>query len=197
MNQTQDRSDRGEGVTIVARRKVKPGCEKQYEDWLDRLTRDAGSLEGYLGAEFHRPVPGGSGDYISVFRFASVADLEVFESSDLRARYLREVAPLVEADAVWQKMTGLEFWFTPPAGTVVAQPSPHRMALLLIAVVFVLVLILTTIANQIVGGWPFPLRALITTTVQVLLMTYLVMPRLTRLLAPWIYPSTKTVGAAD
>lgn len=186
-----------EGVTVVVRRQVKAGCEAEYEDWLNRLTRDAAGLNGYLGAEFHRPGPNAPREYTSVFRFANVADLEAFEDSDLRARYLREVAPLVEADAVWQKMTGLEFWFTPPAGTVVAQPSPHRMALLLIVVVFVLVMVLTTLANWTIADWPFPLRLLVTTTIQVLLMTYLVMPRLTRALAGWIYPSTKTVGASD
>lgn len=185
-----------DGVTVVVRRRVKAGCEAAYEDWLSRLTHDAGALPGYLGAEFHRPASDKPREYVSIFRFATVADLEAFEDSDLRARYLREVAPLVEADAVWQKMTGLEFWFTPPAGTVVAQPSPHRMALLLIVVVFTLVMILNTLAAWLIGDWPFPLRLLVTTTIQVCLMTYLVMPRLTRLLARWIYPSTKTVGAA-
>ena len=35
--------------------------------------------------------------------------------------------------------------FEAPKGTVVAQPSPHRMALVLVAVVFVLVLLLNTL----------------------------------------------------
>ncbi|WP_421726350.1 antibiotic biosynthesis monooxygenase [Bauldia sp.] len=199
MTTTQSHPDHAEadGVTVVARRKVKPGCEAEYEDWLQRLTRDARTLPGYLGAEFHRPGPQSPGEYVSVFRFATVADLEAFEDSDLRARYLREVAPYVEADAVWRKMTGLEFWFSPPAGTVVAQPSPFRMALLLVAVVYVLVLTLTTLATWTIGDWPFALRLIVTTTLQVFLMTYLIMPRLTRALARWIYPAIKTVGAAD
>ena len=51
-------------------------------------------------------------------------------------RALAEVGEYVEADAVWQRLTGLEFWFTPPAGTVVPQPSRWRMALVMIAVVY-------------------------------------------------------------
>lgn len=181
-----------EPVTVVVRRRVRRGCETAYEAWLGRLTTAAGSLPGYLGAEFHRPASPG-GDYVSVFRFDSLEHLEAFEASDLRARFLAEVAPLVEADAVWQRMTGLELWFDPPKGTVVAQPSPHRMALVLIAVVFVLVLALNLAIGPLIAGWPLPLRLLLTVTLQVVLMTYVIMPRLTRALARWIYPTTKTV----
>jgi antibiotic biosynthesis monooxygenase (ABM) superfamily enzyme len=179
-------------VTVVARRRVKSGAEAAYEDWLNRLTQAARSLPGYIGAEFHRPASPGR-DYVSVFRFDSIANLEAFERSELRARFLAEVAPLVESDAVWSKMTGLELWFDPPKGTVVAQPSPHRMVVVLVAVVFVLVLGLNLGLGPFMAGWPLPLRLFVTVTIQVTLMTYLIMPRLTRALARWIYPSTRTV----
>jgi uncharacterized protein len=182
----------GDPVTVVARRRVRSGAEAAYEDWLTRLTEAARGLAGYLGAEFHRP--GGRGqDYVSVFRFDSLAHLEAFARSDLRARFLAEVAPLVESDAVWENMTGLEFWFDPPQGTVVAQPSPHRMVLVLVVVVFALVLVLNLGIGPYIASWPLPLRLLLTVTLQVTLMTYLIMPRLTRALASWIYPSAKTV----
>mgnify|MGYP007091946495 FL=1 len=68
------------------------------------------------------------------------------------------------------------------------------MAALLIAVVFVLVLALNLVLDPLIGGWPLALRLLLTVTLQVLAMTYLIMPRLTRALARWIYPSTQTVS---
>ncbi len=174
-------------VTVTVRRRVKPGADQAYRAWLDRLTTAAHGLPGYLGAEFHPPVPG-SRIYTSVFRFASLAELETFERSPLRAKALEEVATLVDGDAVWDRMTGLEFWFEPPHGTRVPQPSPHRMALLLIAVVFVLVLALNLILGPLMTGWSLPLRIFVTVTLQVILMTYVIMPRLTRALARWIYP---------
>ena len=66
------------------------------------------------------------------------------------------------------------------------------MALLLIAVVFVLVLALNIALAPLIGNWPLALRLLITVILQVGLMTYVIMPRLTRALARWIYPSTRT-----
>jgi hypothetical protein len=114
----------------------------------------------------------------------------------MRARHLREVASLVESDAVWEELTGLEFWFSAPPGTVVPQPSRARMALVMIAVVFTLVLVIGTAVNTAFALLPFvtpyPLRLLVTITIEVVLMTWWVMPWITRRLAGWIYPSHKT-----
>ena len=67
------------------------------------------------------------------------------------------------------------------------------MALVLIAVVFCLVLILNLTLGPLMTGWPLALRVLVTVTIQVGLMTYVVMPRLTPLIARFIYPRTKTL----
>lgn len=80
-------------------------------------------FQGYLGAEFHRPASTG-GEYRNVFRFDSLAALETFEQSDFRLGMLSDAAPLFAADAAWERMTGLEFWFDPPPGT----RSPARTA---------------------------------------------------------------------
>ena len=180
-------------VTTLVRRRVKPGHEAAYEDWLNRLTQGAAArFPGYLGAEFHRPATPG-GDYRSLFRFDSLAHLEAFETSAFRAEMLAEAAPLFAADAAWERLTGLELWFDPPPGTRVPQPSPHRMALVLIVVVFLLVLGLNLALGPLMAGWPLPLRLAVTVTIQVGLMTYVIMPRLTPRIARFIYPASRTL----
>lgn len=183
----------GEGaVTLVITRRVRAGCESAYEAWLQDFQAAGRGIPGYLGVTTQRPAAGGPRDYVSVLRFDSVDHLREFERSDLRARYMQEVGPLVEADAVWQQLTGLEFWFTPPPGTVVPQPSRPRMVALMIVVVFSLVLGLGSIVNagfaRLPLATPYPLRLLLTIVIEVLLMTYWLMPLLTRRLAFWIYP---------
>jgi uncharacterized protein len=179
-------------VTVVVTRRVKPGREADYEDWLQRLQTQARGLPGYLGVTTQRPGPTGPREYVSVLHFESLGHLRAFEGSELRSRALAQVADLVEADAAWKEMTGLEFWFTPPPGTVVPQPSRPRMALLMIGVVFSLVLIIGSIVNAAFDllpiAAPYPLRLLVTIAIEVWLMTYWLMPQLTRRLATWIYP---------
>lgn len=175
-------------VTIVVRQWVKPGCEAEYEAWLRRMTEGASArFPGYVGVGFQRPENPGD-PYRQIFRFESVEQLEEFERSAYRTSMLAEGAKLFEADPTFERMTGLEFWFDPPKGTKVPQPSPHRMVLVMIAVVFTMILILSTIVGALTPGWPQPLRLLLTVTTQVCLMTYVVMPRLTPLIARFIYP---------
>ncbi|MCX5747811.1 MAG: antibiotic biosynthesis monooxygenase [Proteobacteria bacterium] len=176
-----------EPVTVVVTRRVKAGCDAAYEAWLERLLSETKALPGYLGTTVHRPPPGGRA-YTSVFRFDTVDHLRGFEASELRRRALSEVGELVEADAVWRQMTGLELWFSPPPGTVVPQPSRLRMALVMIAVVYALVLSIGSLVAHLLGTAPAPVRLLVTIVIEVFLMTYVLMPRLTRRLSKWIYP---------
>jgi uncharacterized protein len=66
------------------------------------------------------------------------------------------------------------------------------MALVLGAVVYLLVLIFGAIAKILLAGVPGPLRLALVITVEITLMTYLLLPWLTRRLARWIYPITIT-----
>ncbi|HEX5754596.1 MAG TPA: antibiotic biosynthesis monooxygenase [Archangium sp.] len=178
-----------EAVTVAVTRRVKPGREAAYEAWLERLIHEASALPGYLGTNVHRPPPTGPREYTSVFRFDSLDNLRAFEESDLRRRALAQVLDHVEADARWEKMTGLEFWFSPPPGLVVPQPSRFRMALVMIAVVYGLVLSIGQLVGLVLAGAPGPLRLLVTIVIEVFLMTYVLMPRITRWFARWIYPA--------
>jgi antibiotic biosynthesis monooxygenase (ABM) superfamily enzyme len=179
-------------VTVVVTRRVRPGRESDYEDWLRRLFQEAAALPGYLGANVERPpVDARVREYTSVFRFDTVDNLRAFERSDMRRRFLAEVVDYVESEASWHQLSGLEFWFTPPKGTVVPQPARWRMALLMIVVVYSLVMSLGQIVGLVLAQTPLPFRMLVTIVIEVFFMTYVLMPRLTRLLAKWIYPTAR------
>jgi len=183
----------GGGVTAVVTRRVKPGHEAAYEAALARLQADGAGFDGYLGATTQRPAPGAAEPvYTSVIRFAGVAQWRAFERSERRAAFAAEVAPHVQADAVWDEHTGLEFWFSPPAGTVVAQPVRWRMALVMVVVVYALVAVIGGAVAALLPAVPAALRLLLTIALEVALLTWWLMPRLTRWLAPWIYPRRKT-----
>ncbi len=178
-----------EPVTVVVTRRVRPGHDADYEQWLRRINHEAIAFTGYLGTEVHPPAPDAVvREYTNVFRFDSVAHLKAFEHSEVRQRYLSEVVNYVEADATWHETAGFEFWFTPPKGTVVAKPSRFRMACITIVVLYVMIMTVGQALGFYFGFVPLALRTLLILTVQVLLMTYIVMPRVTRALARWIYP---------
>jgi len=179
-------------VTLVLTRRVRSGKEAEYEEWLRRQFADAEALPGFMGADVERPAPDAKvREYTSVIRFDSVKNLRAFEHSDMRRKYLTEVVDLVEGDASWHRLSGLEFWFTPPKGTVVPQASRFRMLLVTMATVYFLVMTFGQVTIRLLAGTPFAVRMAALVVVQVTLMTYVFMPRVTRLMARWIYPAVR------
>jgi antibiotic biosynthesis monooxygenase (ABM) superfamily enzyme len=84
-------------------------------------------------------------------------------------------------------VTGLESWFTLP-GHGATPPPPYKMALLTWITIFPLITGVVVVSGPLLKGLPLVLRLAITTAVTVPLMTWLVMPRVTRLLRGWLYP---------
>lgn len=179
-------------VTEVVTRRVRAGMDEKYESWLRRQFAEAEALPGFLGADVERPAPDARiREYTSVIRFDNVKNLRAFEHSDMRHRYLAEVVDLTEGDATLHRLSGLEFWFTPPKGTAVPQPTRWRMMLVTMVTVYFLIMTAGQLALRGLAGAPFPVRMAVLVIIQVTLMTYVFMPRVTRLMARWIYPTVR------
>jgi antibiotic biosynthesis monooxygenase (ABM) superfamily enzyme len=94
---------------------------------------------------------------------------------------------VTEGEPVVQKQTGLEFWFTPLRNDEqVAIPPRYKMALVTVGIVFVLLSTLVPQIRQMTTALPVLLSTLIGVVIMVLLMTYVIMPSVTRLLRPWL-----------
>jgi len=171
---------------VVVARTVKPDREAQYEDWLVRAIGAARTFQGQLGADVLRPAEGGR-LYVLVFRFDSRAHLDAWESSPSRAALVAEAAPLSEPDVQVHHHSGLETWFTLPGAPPAAPPPRWKMALVTRAVAFPLVQGMTAV----LGPWLQPLpplaRGAVVAALMVASLTWEVMPRVTRLLARWLY----------
>ena len=174
-------------ITVSTSRRVKPGHEAQYELWISGVIEAASTYPGHLGTNVLRPGPTTNHEYVSIYRFDSYSNCQKWEKSALRQEWLAKLDPMVEGDPITRRGTGLEFWFDLPELPVQEHPPPHKMALVLISVVYTLVLTFNLTLAHWVEGMPLWLRVLVFVVLQVLLMTYLIMPRVTRLLQPWLY----------
>jgi antibiotic biosynthesis monooxygenase (ABM) superfamily enzyme len=85
-------------------------------------------------------------------------------------------------------VTGLETWFTLPGQPGTAPPPPYKMALVTWIAIFPVITAIVVLTGSLLEGLPLALRLAITTALAVPLMTWVVMPRLTRLLRGWLYP---------
>jgi uncharacterized protein len=81
----------------------------------------------------------------------------------------------------------LEFWFTPhSAGERSSVPPRYKMAMVTGGIVFVLLSTLIPQVRQLTIALPVFLSTLVGVVVMVILMTYVIMPSVTRLLRPWL-----------
>lgn len=174
-------------VTVSISRRVKPGFEQEYETWISGVIEAAASYPGHLGTNVLRPGPATNHEYVLIYRFDSYSNCQTWEQSPLRNEWLDRLEQMVEGEQVMRRGTGLEFWFDLPELPVQKHPSPHKMALVLITVVFHLVLMFNLLLAPWLAGMSLWQRVLVIVVLQVLLMTYVVMPRVTRLLQPWLY----------
>jgi antibiotic biosynthesis monooxygenase (ABM) superfamily enzyme len=175
-------------VTTTVTRRIKAGHEAAYEGFLAGITSAARAFPGYLGVEVFRPTPGGDDEYRTIYRFDSLAHLQAWLDSPERASWLERAEPHVAGPMRTQVLTGLESWFTLPSQPGAPPPPPYKMALVTWATIFPLITLVVVATAPLLGPLPLVARLAVTTAVTVPLMTWVVMPRMTRLLHRWLYP---------
>ncbi len=172
-------------VTVVIRHRVKSGKESEFEEWLRGITRAASPFVGYMGFNVVRSVAPVHPEYVVFFRFDTFANLEKWEGSEVRQEWLERLEPLTVLAPAREHHTGLEVWFTPPPGG--AQPPRWKMVVVTLLAVLPLISLLQVTLTPLVSEWPFLLRTFATSVFFCCLMTYLVMPRMTKLFSRWLY----------
>jgi uncharacterized protein len=172
-------------VTVMISRRIKPGRETDFEGWLAGITQEAHRFSGYLGANVIRPSSTTQPEFVTIFRFDSYTNLMQWENSDVRQRWLKVADEMAEGENQIQRLSGLEFWFTPPNRS--AAPPRYKMTIILTLVIFVLSLVFTPLVKTLLKDFPPILSQLITVVIQVVLMTYLILPYFTQLLSRWLF----------
>ncbi len=174
-------------VTGVASRRVEPGREEEFEEWVSGIIAAANKFPGYLGSDVLRPSGHEDDEYRMIYRFDHASNLKRWEDSEERRRWLRRAKPLVREENI-QVLTGLETWFTLPSKPGEPTPPRYKMAVVTWLAVFPTITALFLILNPVLSMLPLLLRTLLLTLIMVSLMTYVVMPRMTRLFSFWLYP---------
>jgi antibiotic biosynthesis monooxygenase (ABM) superfamily enzyme len=178
-----------ESVTVVTSRRVRPGCEAAFEEWLDGIGQEAAKFPGLLGRRITRPNDHGRPEYVVVFKFDRYEHLRAWTESPARAQWLEKARPLCVDEFKETVLSGLETWFTLPAQPGLMPPPRYKMAVMSAAVVYPLSFGLNALLRPVLSALPAPLASLLLTVVMVALMTWVVMPRVTRLFQRWLYPS--------
>lgn len=194
--------DKDGPVTVVVTRIAKKDRIREFEEWMDGIIHEAMRFEGHMGVNVIRPSDLSNPEYIIIFRFNTFENLARWENSEARREWIAKSKEVAEGEPVVEKQTGLEIWFTPRSRSGVSikgdnasststrtapiAPPRYKMAIVITAVIFVLVSILLPQIRQLTAGLHIHLSTFLGVVIMVLLMTYVIMPSITRLLGPWL-----------
>lgn len=179
-------SDQDPPMTVLVARRVLAAHRAAFEIALRDLTEAAITFPGHLGVSVFRPAAG-EDEYRILFKFDRKSRLDSWRADPTTQALIDRADALTEGEARIDTLNGLEAWFTTPSGH---RPPPRsKMAVVTWSALFPLVSLLLTVLHPITQRVPFLLGTLLITGLVTVLMTYVVMPRLTRLLAGWLFPA--------
>lgn len=182
------RHDAAKAVTVVISRRIKRGKEQEFERLNEAISAEAIHFPGYLGSTLFRPASSADPEYRIVFKFRSREDLEHWQQSPERNQYLDAIEDCLDAPDSTEVLSGLVAWFSLPGQNPVKPPPKYKMAIVAWLAIFPLITLIAGLLGPWLGQFPLIPRNLMTTVVVTLLMTYVLMPGLTRLLAFWLFP---------
>lgn len=173
-------------ISVAITRRARAGHEAEFQQELRQFFQDSFQHGSVLGASMIVPGPGDDSREFGILRTFATRRIAMpfiarpFLDWEQRARRL------TEGEAEHHELHGLEAWFR----TEQNPPRRWKMAVATLAGVYPTSLLLGATVAPSVHSLPLLLRGLVFTSVMVALLTWVVMPLVTRLLHPWLHPRT-------
>lgn len=171
-------------IHLAITRRVRPGCEAEFERAVRDFFHASFAHGGVMGAHLLSPLPGsGSQEYGILRSFASEGDRAEFYQSPAFQAWESKVRLMTEGYPRYRELHGLEAWF----GSDGIPPPRWKMALLTFVGVYAITLLLMLTLSPLLKGWPLPLANAAFNGAVVPLLTWVIMPTLTRAARSWLH----------
>lgn len=179
-------------VAMVFTHQVADDKVPEYLAWRRKTIAAQAHYPGYLATDFFEP-HAKSDDWVDIVRYDSLKDLTDWMESRERNDLVRELEPLVISMHAHQ-VTGLEGWFAinRAPGEGMSGPPSWKQALAVLFALYPTVMVLGYL-NPLYRNLAlsFPVAMLIGNILSVVLLTWLVMPWVSRLFNFWLQPTSR------
>jgi antibiotic biosynthesis monooxygenase (ABM) superfamily enzyme len=177
----------GEPIHVAVTRRVKKSHIAEFERALAEFASQSLAEPGARGVHCLHPPPGSESMEYGIMRsFASNADRDTFYQTPLYREWLVRIEPMVEGEATYRQLEGLEAWFRNPHGPM---PPRWKMALLTWIAVWPVSMLVPAILMPLVGpnSPQVSTPGLIAAGI-VVILTWVAMPLLVKVAHPWLHP---------
>jgi antibiotic biosynthesis monooxygenase (ABM) superfamily enzyme len=177
-----------EPATAVFARRVRPGREADYEALAREMVEDSKKFAGHVAAAMLHDE--GSSTYSLLYSFLDRRSLQAWLDSPARRRLQGQAERLSEEHLRVAPLTGLETWFTLPSRATIKPPPRWKMWLVSLLAIYPLVVAFQATVVPTIRTWPLLVRSAILPLTLLTLMTFVVMPVVTRVVQPWLSRGT-------
>jgi uncharacterized protein len=172
-------------IHVAITRRVRPGCETQFQQELREFLQRSFAQGGVMGAQILTPVPGSDSREYGILRtFADEKERDEFYASPMFKDWRERAKELTEGEPQYRQLHGLEAWFRSPGGP----PPRWKMAVVTLLGVYPVSLLIGILLGPHLRKLPLPLNLFVVSALIVTCLTWLVMPVLTRWLKTWLRP---------
>ena len=182
-------------ITLVISEVIDPSQIPAYEAWTKGINHDASQFEGFLGVEVIRPRDHDHPEYVVIVKFDTYGHLRRWLISPTYRAWIEQSYGLIAARSQQHLPNGLELWFTLPKRRLemrshLSNPPYYKKVVLGVLAVYPLILLADWLLEPLLAGLPSLLALLISVVFVSALLTYPVMPWLSKVLEFWLYPKT-------
>src|SRR5437667_12674378 len=172
-------------IHIAITRRVRPGCETEFQQALREFFQNSFAHGGVWGASMLTPPPGSDTREYGILRtFANEQERDFFYESPMFKAWDERAKALTEGEPVYRQLHGLEAWFRSPHNP----PPRWKMAVATFLGVFPVAMVLNLTIGPLVRSMHFVLGNAVFNACVVASLTWVVMPLVTRLLHSWLNP---------
>lgn len=170
-------------VTAIMTQRVRPDAWDDFRRAHAEVTLVMRDFDGYLSCELVEPAPPVQRDHAVVFAFATREDLDRWFESNERQRVLELIEPLIEGERTLNVVGGFGGWFaTDPH----REPKRWKQAVAVLIALFPTTLALGVLQRWLTPDVPWVAALFVSNVLGIAILTWLLMPVVTRLLAPWL-----------
>jgi antibiotic biosynthesis monooxygenase (ABM) superfamily enzyme len=171
------------GVRMVTSYLLKDGGEPTHREVHDDILAELDNYPGFRSREILEAVAGIQSETVVILTFDDEPSLRSWLESDERQQLLTRLDPHIEGTYTTNVLGGFAGWFTFEGS---AEPPRWKQALVVLTALFPISLLITFIRSELWPNAPMVFAVFIGNVIGISILTWVVMPPLTRRLAGWL-----------
>jgi antibiotic biosynthesis monooxygenase (ABM) superfamily enzyme len=171
--------------TLIVKRLIKPGYEKDYERNLSELIAHSEKMDGYMGINVTRPENKSYPLYVFSAKFDTETNLQNFKESDYRKAWLKELYGITQEPIHERTINKHDWWFALP-GAHIDIPQ-YKMVIVTTIAAYPVVLGLNFINGPSQDIAMLGIKTFIVVIITISVISYITMPIMLSLLKKWLY----------